>query len=79
MARPMLEAPAVRINVILSLRPGEDDDLIRWFQSIPARERAQAVIARLRTGTNGDLVADEAADVSAEAFESAFDGLLFGD
>jgi hypothetical protein len=64
MARPRLENPAVRIDITLSLRPGEDNDLIAWFEAIPPRLRAQAVIARLRTGEGGAVAGDSAVNES---------------
>lgn len=50
MARPHLDYEPVYINVKLGLHPEFDADLIAWFESIPGRNRAAAVIARLRQG-----------------------------
>lgn len=40
--------PREIVSVKLYLVPGEDDDLIEWFASIPARLRARYVMAALR-------------------------------
>lgn len=50
MARPCKKAGTIRVDITLSLTIGEDDDLIDWFASLPGRQRATAVITRLRTG-----------------------------
>lgn len=50
--RPRRERPAEIVNVKLYLDPVEDEDLVGWFGSLPAGCRAQAVIARLRSGTS---------------------------
>jgi hypothetical protein len=48
--RPMLEMAVQRIQITLSLREGEDDDLIAFFAHHPPRKRAQAVVVALRQG-----------------------------
>ena len=59
MSRPQLVDPCL-IRLTLVLRPGEDDDLIDWFASMPQRGRARAVICALRQG--GVNLADESAE-----------------
>lgn len=76
MARPRLENPAVRFDITLSLRPGEDDDLIAWFEAIPPRLRAQAVVARLRTGEGVEGPGDSA--VSQNEVTGTLSKMLFG-
>jgi hypothetical protein len=71
MARPRLETRPHRVDVVLTLRPGEDDDLIAWFERLPARERSAAVIARLRTGcdpTAPAVTADSEKEVADTLF-----------
>ena len=34
MARPKLPIPSLQVNVKFHLRPGEDDDLIRFFADL---------------------------------------------
>jgi hypothetical protein len=63
--RPMLEMAVQRIQITLSLREGEDDDLIAFFAHHPPRKRARAVVVALRQGgvaMTGDVtpVIDEA-------------------
>jgi hypothetical protein len=58
--RPRQETTVVQIS--LSLHPGEDDDLIAFFASLPQRGRARAVIAALRTGNIGRALAGEGLD-----------------
>lgn len=48
--RPRLPAPTRQVHVTLSLRPGEDDDLIDFFSVIPERMRASAIKTALRSG-----------------------------
>jgi len=60
MARPRLTTPVRQVKLTLSLREDEDDDLIAWFDSLPTRQRARAVLAALRQG-GAALVADELA------------------
>ena len=43
MARPALEMVVHQVRVTLSLREGEDDDLIDFMQRLPFRGRAAAV------------------------------------
>lgn len=63
MARPIKTTKTVYVDITLSLTTGEDDDLITWFASLPARGRATAVIARLRTG-QGETLHTSQADAS---------------
>lgn len=49
--RPPLAVPARLIRITLSLRPGEDDDLLVFFDELPAGSRAQAVVTALRQGS----------------------------
>jgi hypothetical protein len=46
----------------LRLHPGEDDDLIDFFASLPERGRARAVMTALRTGNIAQILADEGLD-----------------
>jgi hypothetical protein len=46
--RPRAETPRTIVRVKLYLVPGEDDDLIQWFEGIPDRLRARYVMAALR-------------------------------
>ena len=58
--RPKKETIIVQIS--LSLHPGEDDDLIDFFASLPKRGRARAVIVALRTGNTQQILVDEGLD-----------------
>lgn len=70
MARPHLDHEPVYINIKLGLHPEFDADLIAWFEGIPGRSRAAAVIARLRQGGNG--LTNEETTVEPEAVEKLF-------
>jgi hypothetical protein len=48
--RPPLEEETIHVQIKLSLRPGRDDDLIAFFNSLPPRTRAAAVMAAMRSG-----------------------------
>ena len=58
--RPKRETVVVRVK--LRLHPGEDDDLIGFFASLPERGRARAVIGALRTGNINQVLVDEGID-----------------
>ena len=58
--RPRRETVVVRVK--LRLHPGEDDDLIDFFASLPERGRARAVIGALRTGDINQVLVDEGID-----------------
>jgi len=67
--RPRRETVVVRVK--LRLHPGEDDDLIDFFASLPKRGRARAVIGALRSGDIRRVLIDEGIDEDqmADAFE----------
>jgi hypothetical protein len=48
--RPRLSSLAVVIRAVLTLREGEDDDLIEIFRSVPSRKRAAFIKAAMRSG-----------------------------
>ena len=58
--RPRRETVVVRVK--LRLHPGEDDDLIDFFASLPDRGRARAVVGTLRTGNVNQVLAEEGID-----------------
>ncbi|MBN1139300.1 MAG: hypothetical protein JXM73_22175 [Anaerolineae bacterium] len=58
--RPRRETVTVWLK--LRLHPGEDDDLINFFASLPERGRARSVMAALRTGNIAQALADEGLD-----------------
>lgn len=62
------------ISMRLPLRSGEDDDLIKWFESLPPRGRAKAVKTALRSG--GVQVESDGEQVSDDDLDAAFD-LMF--
>jgi hypothetical protein len=63
------------IRITLSLRPGEDDDLLAFFETIPAGGRARAVMTALRQGGVGETAVGGKFD-EAELL-AALDDLLF--
>jgi hypothetical protein len=67
--RPRRETVVVRVK--LRLHPGEDDDLIAFFASLPERGRARAVIGALRSGDIHRVLVEEGIDDDqmADAFE----------
>ena len=68
--RPRRETVIVRVN--LRLHPGEDDDLISFFASLPRQGRARSVISALRTGNVNQVLVEEGIDDDqmADGFES---------
>jgi hypothetical protein len=49
--RKHLPERALLIRAVLTLRTGEDDDLIQAFQAVPARKRAAFIKAAMRSGS----------------------------
>jgi hypothetical protein len=70
--RPRRETVVVRVK--LRLHPGEDDDLIAFFASLPERGRARAVISALRTGNIHQVLID--AGIDDDQMADAFEGWL---
>ena len=62
------------MRVKLRLHPGEDDDLIDFFSSLPERGRARAVIRTLRTGNVTHVLREEGVD--DEQMGDDFEGWL---
>ena len=75
MARPNLDYEPVTINVKLSLHPDYDSDLLAWFESLPARGRATAVITALRSGSV--TAASNALAAEDDALAADLDDLFF--
>ena len=61
MGRPRLP-PAVCIGIKLTLRSGQDDDLLAFFASIPPAQRAAAVCQALRAGGMQTIQAGQSAE-----------------
>ncbi len=70
--RPRYNQMVVRISIKISLREGEDDDLIDAFRRVPPRKRASFVKAAMRSGGLAvpidDLPDDEELAESLENF-----------
>jgi uncharacterized protein with von Willebrand factor type A (vWA) domain len=75
MARPPLDCTVHQFKLTLSLREGEDDDLIDFFDRIPPRGRARAVITALRQG--GVDVVDDALNYEDDELAGALELMLF--
>jgi hypothetical protein len=73
MSRQRLEQRPRIVQVKLSLRAGEDDDLIEFFDQVPARLRVAAVKQALRSGGMSLKLEDLPSD---DEVETALDGLL---
>jgi hypothetical protein len=57
-----------KIAMTLILRPGRDDDLIQFFESIPRGRRAEAVKATMRGGNLADgLAIAQATEISGQS------------
>jgi len=58
----------IKIVLTLVLRPGRDDDLVQFFESIPHGRRAEAVKATLRGGNRADgLALAQATEVAGQS------------
>ena len=73
MSRQKLEQRTHIVQVKLSLRPGEDDVLIEFFNQVPARLRVAAVKQALRSGGMSLKLEELPSD---DEVENALDGLL---
>lgn len=75
--RHPLPQPSHRITVVLSLRAGEDADLLAWFATIPVRHRASRIKAALRQGGATFVVPTSTTDteMSDDAFADLLDAL----
>lgn len=74
MGRPRLDVNVHRFHVNLTLREGEDDDLITFFSSIPDRHRVAAIKMALRSGNMQLAMATDLPD--DEELADALDELL---
>ncbi|MPN07918.1 hypothetical protein SDC9_155190 [bioreactor metagenome] len=73
--RPKLNCRVHQVRFTLSLREGEDDDLLSFFVDIPERRRAAALKSALRAGG----VHLESASVKAnDDLDLTIQGLVFG-
>ena len=75
MARPKLNCQVRRFYINLTLRKGEDDDLITFFTHIPEGQRVKAIKLALRTGNLAMLQSD--IDAEDATLVEALDDLLF--
>jgi hypothetical protein len=76
--RPRLAEPTIVCRLALTLRRGEDDDLIAFFEAIPVRGRPAAVKEALRSGVRGGANAGALAgeERRVEALAAALEQLL---
>lgn len=72
--RPKLECQVRQVRVTLSLRDGEDDDLLWFFSNIPNGRRAAAIKSALRSG--GASFSKESS--RQDDLEMTIQGLVFG-
>jgi hypothetical protein len=73
--RPKLECQVVQIRITLSLRAGEDDDLLYFFSVIPNGRRAAALKSTLRAG---GVKLCSGSSGSNEDLDLTIQGLVFG-
>lgn len=73
MARPKLECEVREVRVVLSLRVGEDDDLIALLAQVHPRRRARLIMAALRGAPAKGLDEAVAAD---DGLEEDLDAVL---
>jgi len=55
----MAKPSSLLIRASLTLRAGEDDDLIQAFQAVPARKRAAFIKAAMRSGSFQSISYDD--------------------
>ena len=73
--RPKLSCTVRQVRITLSLRDGEDDDLLLFFNSLPDGRRAAAMKIALRLGGIQSGVAPVA---TSSDLEQTIDNLVFG-
>jgi hypothetical protein len=73
--RPKLECQVLQVRVTLSLREGEDDDLLMFFTGIPNGRRAAALKIVLRAG---GVSLFSAAPKTNDDLDQTIQGLVFG-
>lgn len=75
MARPNLDYEPEIVNIKLCLHPEHDRDLLDWFDNLPTRGRALAVITALRAG--GAAIVSEAITSEDEKLTAVLDEMFF--
>jgi hypothetical protein len=73
--RPKLDCKVHQVRFTLSLREGEDDDLLFFIADIPERRRAAALKAALRAG-GVSLMAGSVS--TTDDLDLTIQGLVFG-
>ena len=73
--RPKLECQVTQVRVTLSLREGEDDDLLMFFLGIPNGRRAAALKSALRAG---GFSLSKGASSNTDDLDLTIQGLVFG-
>lgn len=68
--RPRAETPAIVLQIKMRLYPGEDDDLLSFFSSIPPLSRAAMVKRTLRSGMPASGEQETASDALLDALDS---------
>lgn len=74
MSRQKLAEPTVVIRTSISLRPGEDDDLLAAFEKVPPRKYASFIKSAMRAGGLDVLVEGlpDDDDLAAESLVNFF-------
>lgn len=75
MAGKKLPIPTKQYRLVLSCRPGEDDDLIEFLDSLAARTRSRTIKRLLRQG-GGVAHLQEADQEELNEFADSFDDFL---
>ncbi len=73
--RPPSRVKPIVVRVALYLRPGEDDDLIKFFAPLPLRLRSSALKQALRSGQLPTTLDEVPSD---DEVEDALDNLIAG-
>ena len=68
--RPKSDKPVIVLQVKLRLYPGEDDDLLAFFSSLPPLSRAAMVKRALRSGMPTGGEQEAASDSLLDALDS---------
>ena len=72
--RPRLAEESIVYRTSISLRPGDDDDLIAFFARVPPRQLAAAIKTGLRSG--GLLNIDVESGPDDESLLDGLDGFM---
>ncbi len=74
--RKKLKVPSRRMYFNGLLRPGKDDDLIDWYESLPTGQKFQTLCAVLRSGGGLQTPMEADAEKAAQSVDDILKSLV---